>query len=209
MAVLKEKKMDIDCIFPTPIGIMRNVMLEQSEIDFIMVQENHANISNRKSIDTYILENKELSGLKDALTECLKKYFEATYQPHNYVDIKITQSWVNYAKSAESHHHHYHQNSLISGCLYIKADKNHHKISFTKMDLNMVAIEPSAMNQFNSSDWTYPVETGELILFPSTLHHFVPENQVKGERISLAFNSFPVGILGREHGATELKLFWK
>lgn len=208
MAELKQKRMDIDCIFPTPVGIMRDVSLTQQEIDFLKNQELHDNIENKKSIDTYILEKEPMAQLHAVLLDCLKKYFEATYKPHSYVDIKITQSWVNFAYQNESHHHHYHQNSLISGCLYVAANKNEHKISFSKSDHPMMAIEPSEMNQFNSSDWTYPVETGQLILFPSSLHHYVPKNDSESDRISLAFNSYPIGILGREHGATELKLYW-
>lgn len=208
MATIQSKVMDIDCIFPTPIGMMKGISLTQKEIDFIQNQSFVENIENKKSVDSYILENEEMADLKAVMTECLKRYFDATFKPHSYVDIKITQSWVNFAKNNESHHHHYHQNSLISGCLYVSADKDQHSISFSKMSLSMMAIEPTEMNTFNSSDWTYPVETGQLILFPSSLHHYVAKNGVEIPRISLAFNSYPVGILGKQSGATELKLYW-
>jgi hypothetical protein len=58
----------------------------------------------------------------------------------------------------------------------------------------------------NSESWWFEATAGKLILFPSSLTHMVPE--VKGDdvRISLSFNTFPVGVVGEEMDLTGLKL---
>jgi hypothetical protein len=45
-----------------------------------------------------------------------------------------------------------------------------------------------------------------LILFPSSLTHMVPTIQGEQTRISLSFNTFPVGTVGEEMDLTGLKL---
>jgi hypothetical protein len=43
-------------------------------------------------------------------------------------------------------------------------------------------------------------------LFPSSLEHNVPTIQSEDVRISMSFNTFPVGIVGDEMQLTGLKL---
>jgi len=46
-----------------------------------------------------------------------------------------------------------------------------------------------------------------LILFPSWIPHSVNRNETKDkERISLAFNTFPIGEMGEEKEGSHLKL---
>ena len=50
------------------------------------------------------------------------------------------------------------------------------------------------------------MKSAELILFPSHLEHSVPENKSDMERISLSFNTFSDGILGKEKNLTYLNV---
>ena len=206
MAKILEKKMEIDPIFPTPVGVMNKIELSQEEMDFILSQDLKRNVANMISIDQYILEQPKLKNLRNIITDCLDKYFAYVYKPNEAVSLKLTQSWINISFPGEQHHLHFHQNSLISGCLYLDAVEADHKIIFHKMSLNPIYIHPQESNIFNSETWAYPVETGRLIFFPSSLHHSVPENESEHSRVSLAFNAFPVGTLGKINEATELKL---
>jgi hypothetical protein len=54
--------------------------------------------------------------------------------------------------------------------------------------------------------WWFEVGTGDLVLFPSSLTHMV--ETVKGDqtRISLSFNTFPVGNIGEEVSLTGLQI---
>jgi hypothetical protein len=51
-----------------------------------------------------------------------------------------------------------------------------------------------------------PVGTGDLLLFPSSLMHMVDNTVSKDTRISLSFNTFPVGTIGKEINADALHL---
>jgi hypothetical protein len=69
----------------------------------------------------------------------------------------------------------------------------------------MVKLPPEEWNVWNSDSWWFEVGTGDLVLFPSSLTHMV--DTVQGQtRISLSFNTFPVGIVGEEMDLTGLKL---
>ena len=51
------------------------------------------------------------------------------------------------------------------------------------------------------------VEEGDLIIFPSWVPHHVDVNETKDvDRISLSFNTFPMGEMGDYNSATHLKL---
>ena len=51
------------------------------------------------------------------------------------------------------------------------------------------------------------VEEGDLILFPSWMVHSVDVNDTEDkERISLAFNTFPIGEMGYNNNITHLFL---
>jgi ectoine hydroxylase-related dioxygenase (phytanoyl-CoA dioxygenase family) len=70
----------------------------------------------------------------------------------------------------------------------------------------MIAIQTEKFNTFNSSSWWFPVETGQVFLFPSSLTHSVGTKQGKNTRISLAFNVFIKGTIGSQKSLTELIL---
>jgi hypothetical protein len=93
--------------------------------------------------------------------------------------------------------------------LYISADKQVDAITFSKTDFSPLRIIPTEYNYYNSPTWYYNVGVGDLILFPSSLHHYVTpvkESSYRQERISISFNTFLKGTLGSEYLLSELKL---
>ena len=126
--------------------------------------------------------------------------------PEKYVQLRITQSWVNVTQKGDYHHLHWHKNSLISGCLYVDSDGPGHEITFHRLDPSLIAIHASDFNVFNSQTCSYESKIGRLVLFPSSLSHSVPLSKNEHRRVSLAFNTFPVGILGEKDSSTELVL---
>ena len=61
-------------------------------------------------------------------------------------------------------------------------------------------------NLWNSDTWFFPVETGNLFMFPSSTTHQVETKQGNNTRISLAFNAFYKGTVGNNFNLTELIL---
>lgn len=198
--------MIMENIFPTPIGFFKYDGLSEENIKFLLDQKQRPNVYNTSSEDKYILKQKCLSDLTIFIEKCIHEYFMATYCPKNEARLKITQSWLNWTKPNEQHHQHCHPGSLISGCFYVNANKNTDRIYFYKSDYNLITFPPVEWNLYNSSSWWFPVGSGDLILFPSTLIHNVKPVEGSETRVSLAFNTFPVGYIGEEEALTALHL---
>ena len=200
--------MQLHNLFPIPIGFFDlDRELTELERKFVDKQKTRANMGNVTSEDNYILENKNLSKLKNFFEESLAEYFAATHNPKNAVKLRITQSWLNYTKQGEYHHKHAHPNSLVSGVFYIQSDNASDRIYFYNDKYHQIKFEPKDFNPYNSESWWFEAIQGRLILFPSSLTHMV-ETRASGEdtRISLSFNTFPAGHIGINADLTELIL---
>jgi uncharacterized protein (TIGR02466 family) len=199
--------MKIDNLFPTPIGFFEfKNSLSKTQKEFVDSQPKRPNAFNICSENRYILQHKRLMNVKNFIEDCLDEYLKYTISPKENTKLKITQSWLNWTAPKEQHHKHAHPNSLISGCLYISANKNTDKIYFYNETYKQIKLSPSNWNPYNSESWWYPVGTGDLILFPSSLTHMVQPVEGDETRISLAFNTFPIGNIGEENELTALTL---
>ena len=192
----------LENLFPTPIGFFKYD--GKIDTDFLANQDQRPNDGNTSSVDKYIL--KKLPDLATFIDKCAHEYLMATICPKNDVRLRVTQSWLNWTKPGQYHHKHAHPNSLISGCFYANADKENDKIFFYKDGYQQIKFPPVDWNAYNSDSWWYPVGTGELVFFPSSLTHMVQPVGGEDTRISLAFNTFPVGYVGSEDELTALHL---
>jgi uncharacterized protein (TIGR02466 family) len=111
---------------------------------------------------------------------------------------------VKLYRKNQYHHKHQHPNSFISGVFYINSNKEFDKIKFFKEDYKTIKPEVTNWNLYNSESWWFPVETGDIVLFPSSLSHCVEVKKGDNTRISLAFNTFVKGCVGNNKNLTEL-----
>jgi hypothetical protein len=79
-------------------------------------------------------------------------------------------------------------------------------ISFIDESYRQILPTQTQFNLLNSSHWEFPAITGNIYVFPSKLLHKVPETVSGQERWSLAFNSFPLAVIGDASWKTELDL---
>jgi uncharacterized protein (TIGR02466 family) len=194
-------------LFPTPVSFFKlGRELSAKESKFLLNLEHKPNESNLTSKERYLLDDPKLASLREFIEASVSMYFKEIYSPKNKVNLRITQSWVNYTKPGQKHHKHAHPNSFISGVFYIKANKETDRIHFFKGGYQQIKLPVDQWNLYNSDSWWLPVGTGELILFPSSLTHMVEE--VKGEdlRVSMSFNTFPVGHVGSDANLSGLYL---
>ena len=199
--------MAIHNLFPTPVGIYKlDRDLTSKEIDFIKGQETRPNMGNVTSIDNTILRHKAMTKLRDYIESSVTDYFTTVHSPKHKVSLRVTQSWCNYTEPGQWHHKHAHPNSFVSGVFYPQANRETDKIYFYKSDFQMVKLPPENWNVWNSESWWFEVGTGDLILFPSSLEHMVETVQGDQTRISLSFNTFPVGNIGEEVSLTGLQI---
>jgi uncharacterized protein (TIGR02466 family) len=199
--------MEILNLFPIPLGkFILDRPLTTFELDFVMNQAQFKeNRTNFFTTDNYILKNSALQSLNNFFKKSLDEYFQSIINPKNEVHLEITQSWINITKKGQSHHQHKHWNSLYSGVFYINAVEGEDRIFFHNYQgLRDILVTPNEWNIYNSMTWWVPVKTGELLIFPSSLFHEVDLVQHEHARISLSFNTFPIGWLGNREGSTEL-----
>jgi uncharacterized protein (TIGR02466 family) len=199
----------INSIFPTPIYISKlNRKLTNKELSFIDKTKSDCNKNegNITSNDNYILNHKTFKDLKTNLDLKVQDYFQKVISPTDSITPYITQSWLNYTETNQYHHKHAHPNSLVSGVFYINSNDKFDKIKFFKEDYKTIKPEIKQWNLWNSETWWFPVNTGDIILFPSSLTHMVETKEGTNTRISLAFNVFIKGTVGINKQLTELIL---
>jgi uncharacterized protein (TIGR02466 family) len=194
-------------LFPIPIGRYElDRDLTAKELSFLVNQETRSNMGNLTSANNTILKAKELTKLRDFIETKVSEYFTEVYNPKHKVNLKITQSWTNYTKQGEYHHKHEHPNSFVSGVFYVQSEKAKDKIYFYRNGYQQIKFPPKEWNVWNSDSWWFDVGTCDLILFPSSLTHMVETVDHEQTRISLSFNTFPVGNVGDELSLTGLNL---
>jgi uncharacterized protein (TIGR02466 family) len=196
-------------IFPTPIYISNlNRKFSKKELNFFKKIKSNCikNIGNITSENNYILNNIVLKKLKNELNLKIKDYFDKIISSNENIKPYITQSWLNYTEVNQYHHKHDHPNSIVSGVLYINSNKNFDKIKFFKKEYRQIKFNVKEWNAFNSETCFFNVESGQIILFPSSLTHMVETKEGDNTRISLAFNVFVKGKIGSNIELTELSL---
>jgi uncharacterized protein (TIGR02466 family) len=196
-------------IFPRPIYLSKlERALTKEELKTInkYKKETYKNQGNTTSNDNYVLENKTLKNLKKDLNKMVIDYFDKVICTSNSIIPYITQSWINYTEADQFHHRHSHPNSYVSGVFYIDAKKEVDKIKFYRPGHKTFELSVARYNDFNSSSWWCSVQTGDVILFPSSLDHGVDKKKGTNTRISLSFNVFMKGKIGDNSDLTELIL---
>ena len=198
--------MNLYSIFPTPVAKFElNREFSAEEMAFVNAQSTYKNQGNTTSNDRYVLRHDTMASLKAFTEASVAEYLRSIYAPKNEVSLRLTQSWLNYCKPGEWHHKHSHPNSFVSGVLYLKAARAKDKIYFYRDGYQQIQLPTDNYNLHNSNSWWFEVGSGDLMLFPSSLTHMV-ETVESEDRVSLAFNTFPVGYVGEEEGLTALHL---
>ena len=196
-------ELSVENLFIKPVVLSKTLYtFTEEELNYIKNDIRvQANVGNTVSISNNVIEesNGKLDNIKKFIELGLKFYVKNIIAPlSDNIEFYISNSWTNYTKKMNHHHKHLHNNSLISGCLYIDADPTCNSIAFFNEGYSSVLIESEQQNPYNSQSWNVPVKTGQLILFNSSMVHGVPPSDFEGTRISLAFNVFVKGDIGKD-----------
>jgi len=192
---------EIHALFPLPVYKEKIRLLDNNESNFIeSTNVCYQTLGNAVSLNTRLLDAPTLIELKAVIEKKLDYYLKSILKVDN--EIYITNSWLNKTKHKEQHFLHNHSNSILSGVYYINTEDSLPLITFNRMQtpflLNFI---PKEFTIFNSTEWSIPVENGCLIIFPSSLYHYVKINETTNTRTSIAFNSFVKGSIGFQNGS--------
>ena len=201
----------IQQLFPTPVYITeldRKFTVKENKLVDKMQKKLFKNKGNNRSQNYNVLDEKVFSPLKKELNGFIKDYFDRVICPKDKITPYITQSWLNYTNKNEYHHTHNHPNSLVSGIIYMNADIATDSIKFYRHRQDAIVIpSPNNYNSFNADFWWFVVKTGQIMLFPSSLHHSVAAKQGNNIRVSLSFNVFIKGTIGSSDNLNSLTLY--
>jgi len=199
----------VKLLFSTP--VMKYKMdrpFTQEEIDEVVKYSflTYNNEGNKTTNDKHVFNNPAMFGLRDVCYEFVNDYFQKVFKPKLDVKLVLTQSWINYTNTNEFHHPHEHPNSIISGVLYLHAKKKEDSLRMLRRKYCPILIEPTHFDDLNALSWKFPIETGEVIVFPSDVTHCVDTVKSDETRISLAFNTFVTGVIGNDETLSGLNI---
>ena len=155
-----------------------------------------------------ILDRPEVKSMKDVVFSHVKKYEKDVCGFKSSLSFKLTESWYKETVPGDDHIDHNHPNSMLSGVVYLNVPKGntHHE------GLNLIHIENRGVfkhhdfrydytpTKYNQISTFIPVETGDIVLFPSYLYHFVSRNESENEsRRIISFNTFIQGRMSCEN----------
>lgn len=130
-------------------------------------------------------------------------------------EMFVTESWINKAAKGGKQFEHYHVNCWLSGTYYLNHDGNNSPVVFKNPahDDNQkqgpalsLPIDPGVNSQFSHRTVVVNAPEGSLVVWPSHLTHFVPENASDEVRISISMNFMPKNMLDSGYGFTATRL---
>jgi uncharacterized protein (TIGR02466 family) len=201
--------MILHTIFPTVVTfdtLEREFTQEEKDFFEKISKDTYKNIGNTTSTNNYLLNEPEMANIKTFIQSCVNGYLDTVCNLADGHHMEITQSWTNYSEKGQFHSRHWHENSFLSGVFYINAKKDLDKIYFFNSQKQQIKPEIKEWTVLNSPSWFFPVESMQLVLFPSTLEHMVQTVESDETRVSLAFNTFFKGTIGSNKNLTELKI---
>ena len=163
---------------------------------------------NELSEEMGILDRPEFKSMKDVVFSHVKKYERDVCGFKSSLSFKLTESWYKETVPGDDHIDHNHPNSMLSGVVYLNVPKGntHHE------GLNLIHVENRGVfkhhdfrydytpTKYNQISTFIPVETGDIVLFPSYLYHFVSRNESENEsRRIISFNTFIQGRMSCEN----------
>ena len=163
--------------------------------------------SSGLSKNTFILDNSEFEDIRRVCEFHLNEYVTKICGLNT--EFYITNSWISRNGSNVDHPSHAHPNSIFSGCLYLKSSKKSEMTFSSKNHLSKswpFEFNKTHINIYNADNWSVPVDTGAIIVWPSNIQHGSNPNPLTDTRVVMCFNTFVRGNMSGTNYSTNLIL---
>jgi len=139
-----------------------------------------------------ILLQPEFEEIKSWIQECAEDFLDNVLQLE-YEEFFFTESWLNVSGIGGYQKIHNHSNSIISGTLYLKSEKEHPPLEFRKQKMEWgpfisLTEHYKKGNPNTANTLAFPCTQDTMLVFNSYLYHGHDASQVESERIGLAWN---------------------
>jgi uncharacterized protein (TIGR02466 family) len=197
--------MEIVDAFATPIMVANlGFEVEQKHLAAVESFEFIDNKWNLQSIDKKtVLDHVEFMPIKNRIFSLAKDYYKNILGAPDSVMPVINTSWLNVSNEGDSHDLHFHTNSLVSGVVYLRVN-DEDAIVFRNLEFPFIEFAPESHNKYNRPSYVHHPQEGDVLLFHSKMLHQVPPTKGDKTRVTLAFNTFPVGTWGCSGFANEI-----
>lgn len=146
----------------------------------------------------YLLNDTRFYSLKNIVRNHIFAYGKEVCGFGDSLFLEITQSWYRKTKPGENHDQHNHPNSCLSGVIYVNVpekSRDHAGINFNTayhpFKNFQFEYDIQNPNKYNTKVTHVPVKTGDIILFPSWMDHYVLKNEdPENSREIISFNTF-------------------
>lgn len=196
-------------LFATPVirsSLERSFTADEVAFFQQQLQQPIKAIANYSSQNKQVLAEAAMASINARIQQSLDHYLQTIFATSNRVSLKVTQSWLTLTRKGESHHSHVHPNSVVSGVLYINVGQQDGINFYRNQDSIWYELLRQQETYHNAYRYFIPVSVGDIVLFPSDLSHGVRELAEDVQRVSLSFNTFFEGELGREEFANSLRV---
>ena len=154
---------------------------------------NRGNNSYQSNDLDFSSENKKLKLYK--LMQTVDQLVQNIYKNIWQGDIFLDNAWLNINRNDAFNISHIHENSILSGCVYLKASSNSGSLGIDR-DYNEQFIysnigevrKDNPQPHITATRMYIAPEEGSVIVFPSHIPHQVEPNESDEDRISIAFN---------------------
>jgi hypothetical protein len=112
--------------------------------------------------------------------------------------LKVCSSWCNLNKKNDYFHDHQHPNSFISSNLYVSGHEKDHTVWYLPNPYftSLYPIGPEGFdNKVHLLEYSEKTEPGKFIVFPSMINHYAERNTSNEDRMTIAANFFPTGLI--------------
>ncbi len=204
---MNTKKYDVQPLFAEPVfrlDVSESISAEQ--IEYVKNLKMIRNQVNLISENLYLFDEPIMASVKEAVQEAITMFAEEVMGISQ--ELYITQSWSLVNNPGIGMHGHSHSNSIVSGSLYFTdlPEPNARMIFDRHRVYQQLQLTPKAdkRNHYNTPANFIEPCAGEVVLFSSSLQHYVEANNSTEDRYSIAFNTFIKGKLGEYRDVSEL-----
>lgn len=201
------KQYDVQPLFAEPIfrlDISDAISAEQ--VEYVKNLKMIRNLVNLISENLYIFNEPIMTSIKEAVQGAINVFADEVMGIPQ--ELYITQSWSLVNNPGIGMHGHSHSNSIVSGSLYFTdlPEPNSKMIFDRHRVYQQLQMTPMAdkRNHYNTLANFIEPRVGEVVLFSSSLQHYVEANNSALDRYSIAFNTFVKGTLGDYRDVSEL-----
>lgn len=145
-----------------------------------------------------LLERKELIRIRKLVDKAAQYYRKEVICME--ADIRLSASWLTINRKGDAHPTHKHWHSLFSLCYYPQVESGNlvlyaeNRKNIFQRDFNW-GMSYTKWNEFNCADWTIPVKSGDIVIFPSWVEHKSTPNESNIDRWMIGVNYWLTGEL--------------